>query len=141
MYQPSPANTRHERFADQVARTLRTRLPVGSVLSKPRLVGVSGHPIEFPLGVVLPNDGGIRVVQPIGVSDDKCVDWGYIHQSYGKLADLKRATATAVHNRVVVMEQGAPDDEFGRVATVLSEVARVIPYQDDAQFADLLIAA
>ncbi|WP_060280682.1 hypothetical protein [Burkholderia ubonensis] len=133
--------TRHERFAAQVARTLRTKLPPGSVLSKPRLTGVSGHQIEFPLGVVLPDDGGIRVVQPIGVSDDKRIDWGYIYQSYGKLADLKKATAQAVHNRVVVMEQGASADEFGRAATVLSEAARVLSYEDDKEFADLLMAA
>lgn len=82
-----------------------------------------------------------RVVQPIGVSDDRRVDWGYIYQSYGKLADLKKATAQAVHNRVVVMEQGASADEFGRAATVLSEAARVVSYEDDKEFADLLMAA
>ncbi|WP_254367056.1 hypothetical protein [Paraburkholderia sp. NMBU_R16] len=80
-------------------------------------------------------------MQPIGVSDDRRVDWGYIYQSYGKLADLKKATAQAVHNRVVVMEQGASADEFGRAATVLSEAARVVSYQDDKEFADLLMAA
>ncbi|MBN9092038.1 MULTISPECIES: hypothetical protein [Pandoraea] len=133
--------TRQERFASQVARTLRTKLPPGSVISKPRLTGISGHQIEFPLGVLLPGDGGIRAVQPIGVSDDHRIDWGYVYQSYGKLSDLKKATARNVHNRVVVIEPGAPQDEFGRAATVLSEAARVLTFANGDEFTELLMAA
>ncbi|WP_258180843.1 hypothetical protein [Burkholderia multivorans] len=133
--------SRHERFAAQVAKNLRADLPKGSVVSKPRLVGVSGHQIEFPIGIVTKDAGNIVVVQPIGVSEDSRVDWGYIYQSYGKLVDLKKATPKDIHNRVVVMEPGAPQDEFGRAATVLSEAARVITFENRARFADALLGA
>lgn len=133
--------SRHERFAAQVAKNLRAELPRGSVVSKPRLVGVSGHQIEFPIGVVTQEAGHIIIVQPIGVSEDHRVDWGYVYQSYGKLADLKKATPKEVQNRVVVMEPGAPKEEFGRAATVLSETARVLTFVDHSQFAKTLLAA
>jgi hypothetical protein len=133
--------SRHERFAAQVSKSLRLQLPVGSVVSKPRLAGISGHQIEFPLGILLPGAGGIRAVQPIGVTEDHRIDWGYVYQSYGKLADLKKATATDLNNRVVVIEKGAAREEFGRAATVLSEAARVITFEDNEQFVELLLAA
>lgn len=132
--------TRQERFTSQVAKILKAKLPVGSVISKPKLAGVSGHQIEFPLGVVLPN-GGIRAVQPIGVSDDRRVDWGYIYQSYGKLVDLKKATSPHFNNRIVVMEEGASEEEFGRAVTVLSEAARVLMFHDNRSFTEELMAA
>ncbi|WP_018435321.1 hypothetical protein [Paraburkholderia atlantica] len=133
--------TRHERFAAQVAKTLRSRLPLGSVVSKPRLAGISGHQIEFPLGVLLPGSRGIRAVQPIGITEDHRIDWGYVYQSYGKLADLKKASAADIDNRVVVIERGAAKDEFGKAATVLSEAARVLTFDDNETFAELLLAA
>jgi hypothetical protein len=132
--------TRQERFATQVAKTLKAKLPLGSVISKPKLTGVSGHQIEFPLGVLLPN-GDVRAVQPIGVSDDHRVDWGYIYQSYGKLIDLKKASAKCYSNRIVVMEEGAPNDEFGRAVTVLSEAAKVLTFRENRSFAEDLMAA
>lgn len=132
--------TRQERFATQVWRTLKEKLPPGSVVAKPRMEGVSGHQIEFPFGIILPNSMGIRAVQPIGISDDHRIDWGYVYQSYGKLSDLKKATPADVANRVVVMEGGASDAEFGKAATVLSESAKVLLYQDDEQFAELMAA-
>lgn len=132
--------TRQERFTSQVAKTLRSKLPEGSVVSKPKLSGISGHQIEFPLGVLLPG-GGIRAVQPIGASDDHRVDWGYVYQSYGKLADLKKASSDDYNNRIVVMERGASNDEFGRAVTVLSSAARVLMFEDAKSFTDALIAA
>lgn len=133
--------TRQERFASQVAKTLRAKLPTGSVVTKPRLQGVSGHQIEFPLGILLPGGTGIRAVQPVGVSDDHRVDWGHVYQSFGKLSDLKRASADGFQNRVVVMESGASNEEFGRATTVLADAARVLLYEDSSSFAKELMAA
>lgn len=133
--------TRQDRFASQVAKTLRSTLPIGSVLTKPRLLGVSGHQIEFPLGVLLPGGTGIRAIQPIGVSEDHRVDWGYVYQSFGKLSDLKRASAKGFANRIVVMESGATNDDFGRATTVLAEAAPVLLYEDSSNFAEELLAA
>lgn len=132
--------TRQERFATQVAKTLKSKLPIGSVVTKPKLSGISGHQIEFPLGVLLPN-GGIRAIQPIGVSEERRVDWGYIYQSYGKLIDLKKASADDYINRIVVMEEGSSKEEFGRAVTVLSEAARVLMYDDNRKFTEALLAA
>lgn len=133
--------TRQERFAAQVAKTLRAKLPANTVVTKPRLPGVSGHQIEFPLGILLPNGGGICAIQPVGVSDDHRVDWGHVYQSFGKLSDLKRASAEGFPNRVVVMEVGASNEEFGRATTVLSEAARVLLFEDSRDFAEELLAA
>lgn len=131
--------TRQERFATQVARSLRLHLPEGSIVSKPKLLGVSGHQIEFPLGVLLPH-GGIRAIQPIGVSDEHTIDWGYLYQSSGKLVDFKKASTPDVNNRVVVLEDGAPAEELGRAATVLSDSARVLIFNGSREFADMLLA-
>ena len=131
--------TRQERFATAVAKSLKANLPKGTVLAKPRLTGVSGHQIEFPIGVMLPG-GGLRVVQPIGISDEHTIDWGYIYQSSGKLLDLKRASRE-IDNRVVIMEEGASLEESSRAATVLAESARVLTFSDSQKFAQSLIAA
>jgi hypothetical protein len=96
------------------------------VVNKPKLHGISGHAIEFPLGIVLAQ--GIRAVQPIGASEQHRLDWGYIYQSYGKLMDLKKASAKDFGNRIVVIEASAAQDELGRASTVLSEAAPVILY-------------
>lgn len=132
--------SRQERFATQVAKSLKAVLPPGSVVTKPKMTGSSGHQIEFPFGVRLPN-GVVRAIQPIGTSDDHKVDWGYVYQSFGKLSDLKRASPKNADNRVVVMETGASQEEFGRAATVLSESARVILFADTKDFANQLMAA
>lgn len=134
--------TRQERFARHLAQALKAHLPSGSVISKPKLHGISGHAMEFPLGLLLPQ-GGIRAVQPIGVSEQQGLDWGYIYQSYGKLMDLKKASADDYRNRVVVMQTGADPEELGRASTVLAEAAPVLLYdaQSDSDLAQQLLAA
>lgn len=135
-------HTKQERFAQHLAQALKAHLPKGSLISKPRLHGISGHVIEFPLGLLLPQ-GGIRAVQPIGVSEQQSLDWGYIYQSYGKLMDLKKASADDFHNRIVVIEAGANPEELGRASTVLAEVAPVLLHgiQTDLSLTQQLLAA
>lgn len=133
--------TRQDSFAAIVAKTLRTTLPADRVLLKPKLLGASGHQMEFPLGIVLPT-GNIRAVQPIGVTEDNGVDWSYIYQSAGKLSDLQKASADDFNNRVVIMEQGAANDEFSRAMTMLAPVSRIVIYNASNQgLAQELLAA
>lgn len=132
--------TRQERFSAQVARTLREQLLPGMLVFKPRLVGVSGHQIEFPLGILLKDSNMIRAIQPISLTEEHRLDWGFIYQSYGKLVDLKKATASDADNRLVIIERGASNDEYARAASVLSEAARVLPYVDGPNLA-LSVAA
>ncbi len=132
--------TRQERFTQQLASALKSQLPLGAVVNKPKLHGISGHAIEFPLGIVLAQ--GIRAVQPIGASEQHRLDWGYIYQSYGKLMDLKKASAKDFGNRIVVIEASAAQDELGRASTVLSEAAPVILYSGSSpMLAAQLLAA
>jgi len=129
--------TQQERFASRVGRTLRNRSDIG-VISKPKLTGASGHQIEFPLGIKVGNEF-VRAIQTVGVSENGHMDWNFIYQSFGKLNDLKKASNPDADNRLVVIERGAPRDEFGKAVTVLSEAARVIEFSDTSEF--VLLAA
>src|SRR5690606_8146367 len=104
--------TQQERFASRVRRTLQNRSEA-EVITKARLTGASGHQIEFPLGIRIGNDF-VRAIQTIGVAENGHMDWNFIYQSFGKLNDLKRASSENIDNRLVVIERGAPRDEFGK---------------------------
>lgn len=129
-----------DKFATRVHKTLKRRIADNRIISKPKLVGASGRQIEFPLGVVVDNGSFIRAIQTIGVSENRRMDWGYIYQSLGKLTDLKKASSIDSNNRLVIIEGGAPKDEFSRAATALSDVARVLEFSDSDMLAELVAA-
>ena len=109
------------------------------LVTKPKLVGASGRQIEFPLGILL-NDSHVRAIQTTGVSKEHRMDWNYVSQSLGKLTDLKKASSPHLDNRLVIIEEGAPQDEHNRAVSVLSDVARVLDFQDNDAFIELVAA-
>lgn len=131
--------TQQERFASRVRQVLRRKVADDRIVSKPKLIGASGRQIEFPLGIRV-GDSFVRAIQTVGVSESRRMDWGHIYQSLGKLTDLKKASNKNADNRLVVIEGGAPQDEFSRAVTVLSDVARVVEFSDNGDFTNLVAA-
>lgn len=131
--------TQQERFASRVGRVLRRKVADDRIVSKPKLIGASGRQIEFPLGIRV-GDSFVRAIQTVGTSENRGMDWAHIYQSLGKLTDLKKASHRDADNRLVVIEGGAPQEEFSRAVTVLADVARVVEFSDTVDFAELVAA-
>jgi hypothetical protein len=87
--------------------------------------GIVGHTVEFPIAVESANDS-LFLVEPIALVSGKKIDWGRVHQVYGKLADVKQADNR--NKRVVVIQSGATEAKFGRVATLLAQTAEVTTF-------------
>lgn len=112
----------HIRFRAMVEKTLTVAAGRDRVRSAYRVQGISGHWIEFPL-VLQPSPESIWLIEPIALLNGEKIDWGRVHQAYGKLSDVKQAESSS--NRLVVFEDGAPDIEFGRAATLLAQTADI----------------
>jgi hypothetical protein len=112
----------HIRFRALVEKTLIAAAGRERVKGAYRVQGISGHWIEFPLSLQ-PHEDDVWLIEPIALSSGERVDWGRVHQAYGKLSDAKQAQES-VH-RLVVLEDGAPEVEFGRAATLLAQTAQV----------------
>jgi hypothetical protein len=90
-----------------------------------KALGMSGHFAEFPFAIRAAGDK-ICLIEPISLLDGERVDWGRVHQVYGKLADVKQADDQS--KRLVVFEAGASETEFGRAATLLAQTAEITTY-------------
>ncbi|QYD70357.1 DUF1828 domain-containing protein [Paraburkholderia edwinii] len=112
----------HIRFRSLVEKTLAGSVGQGRIKTGYRVIGISGHAVEFPLALRSANDS-IFLIEPIALLSGEKIDWGRVHQVYGKLADVKQADS--VTNRVVVFEDGAGAAEFGRAATLLAQNAEI----------------
>jgi hypothetical protein len=130
-WQPS---SRQERFATKVQKALIQQLGERLIL-KYRVLGSSGHQLEFPLGIATADF--VRAVQPVGLMDDGRPDWSFVYQCFGKFGDLAQVSAPEADNRLVIVEAGnGPDWE--QAVSLLSGNARVIQYLRDE---DLRLAA
>lgn len=88
-----------------------------------RLLGASGHQLEFPF-VIDPDRESPICVQTIALRDGKA-NWSSIYQTVGKMADIKNAAGSI--RRKVILEAG--DEAANRQAAVaLAETASVIIY-------------
>lgn len=93
--------------------------------------GVSGHQLEFPFVIDLP-DTGRHFIQPVA-SGDEHIDWGNVYRAGGKMLDLKSAGADE-HQRVVVIEDIPGDGELGKAITFLSVTTSVLMFSHRAQW-------
>lgn len=87
--------------------------------------GVSGHQIEIPFVIDLPNTGR-HYIQPIA-SGDGHVDWSNVYRAGGKMLDLKSAGADD-NQRIVVIEDTPGDEELGKAITFLSVTTSVLMF-------------
>lgn len=109
------------RFRDQVIAELSAQIGMQRILTSARVKGMSGHLIEFPLGVIL-NSGDTCYVQPIALNNGN-IDWPLIWQAHGKFFDLKALSDDS--QRLAIVEDGAPSEDFGKAATLLTHAAPV----------------
>lgn len=121
-----------ERFSSKIQKALVRRLGSEKVLLKCKLSGVSGHQLEFPLGIV--RDGYVQAVQPIGLTEDGRQDWGFVYQCFGKFSDLKHLSSIQADNRLIIMEASNTDD-WRQAASMLANSARVLAYTSDVDLA------
>jgi hypothetical protein len=115
----------HVRFRSLVEKVLVASVGKDRVKTGYKTPGISGHVAEFPFAIKAASDR-ICLIEPISLLDGKRLDWGRIHQVYGKLADVKQADDQS--KRLVVFETGASDTEFGRAATLLAQTAEITTY-------------
>jgi hypothetical protein len=95
--------------------------------------GVSGHQLEFPFVIDLP-DSGRHFIQPVA-SGDEHIDWSNVYKAGGKMLNLKSAGADE-HQRIVVIEDIPGDQELGKAMTLLSVTTSVLLFSHRAQWLD-----
>lgn len=119
-----------ERFTQIVGRELQA--VTGERLQRGVSVqGVSGHQLEIPFVIDLPNTGR-HYIQPVGSRDDH-VDWNNVYRAGGKMLDLKSAGADE-YQRIVVIEDLPGDEELGKAITFLSVTTSVLLFSHRAQW-------
>lgn len=128
----------HLRFRALVERVLIKFAGRDRVKHAYRVQGISGHTVEFSLALQ-PAVDSICLIEPIALIDQKKVDWARVHQAYGRLSDVKQADADA--GRLVVFEDGATAQEFGRAATLLAQTAHVATIRELPQWTAKFMAA
>lgn len=108
-----------EKFKSIVFKELSAQLGAERIIRSARIQAASGNIIEFPIGVKR-KDGLISYVQPIAMENEK-FNWGVVYQAHGKFFDVK--ATSEINNRIAIIEDGAPEAEFGRVAHFLGDAA------------------
>ncbi len=114
------------RFRAMVEKLLFANIDKKRIIKPYKVQGMSGHVVEFPFAIKTRQDN-LLFIEPIALSNEK-VDWGHIYQIHGKLSDVKQADA--VNERLVIFEDNAPQVDFGRAATLLSQTASILTFSD-----------
>ncbi|GAA4400463.1 DUF1828 domain-containing protein [Quisquiliibacterium transsilvanicum] len=113
-----------ERFVKQVAAEIE-RVAPQRLLHSPKVVGFSGHQLEFPLGVEL-SDSGIVYIQTVAAVNDE-LDWSTVYRTAGKMTDIREA-GIASDRRVVVIDDRSAIDDIPRAMTLLGTSATVLEF-------------
>lgn len=113
-----------ESFVQSVAGVLESALG-DKLLRNVEVTGASGHQIEIPLAVRLPDD--LVYVQPVATTDENTIDWKGVYASYGRMVDLKNAGIDGT-SRLVVMEDAGNDEQFKFALRMLTETSSVVTY-------------
>jgi hypothetical protein len=111
-------------FTELVAEEIKAIAPE-KVRRSVTVIGVSGHQIEFPIGVALP-DRSIAFVQPIS-SDGRHIDWAAVYRATGKMTDIQQAGIDA-DRRLIVLDDSSARDDAARAITLLHTSATVLPF-------------
>lgn len=113
-----------ERFTEIVAKELESVAP-NRVQRNVMAIGISGHQLEFPLGLKLP-DQTTAYIQTIA-ADAGRLNWGVVQRATGKMVDLQQ-TGLSPHLRLVVIDDEDNLSEASRAITLLSTNATVLPF-------------
>lgn len=115
------------KFQAIVVQELEAQFGMERVIRQAKVQGASGHTIEFPAAVIIPNSRFPIYVQPVALDNDK-INWPAVYEFHGKLFDVK--IASDLKNRIAVIEKGATSLDLGRAANFLGNAARVITLDD-----------
>lgn len=110
------------RFRKQVEQALSDLVGPDELIKSPKVLGMSGHELEFPFAVRSPA-GRLAYIEPIATQDNHRLDWSHIYQASGKMSDIKMADEISA--RVVVLEKTDLPSDYGKAATLLSQYAQV----------------
>ena len=109
------------RFNNMVASILTEVAGKDNVLKSYKATGISGHEVKFPFAVR--TDKRFIIIEPIAILDTKQIDWSHVYKTFGKMTDVKQSDS--VNRRIVVIEDGASQSDFGKASTILSQSANV----------------
>lgn len=127
---------RNETFLKNVTIALESRL--GSrVLKAVEVKGASGHQLEIPLAIQMPNE--TIFVEPVAATDDDDINWKNVYSSYGRMIDLKRANLDGV-TRMIVLEDASNEEQFQFALNMLTETSSVLRYSKLHEWAKKLAA-
>lgn len=119
------------KFSAMILRELRAQLGADRVIQQARVMGVSGHVIEFPAAVEQEN-GQLVYVQPVAL-DNRRVSWPAIYEFHGKLFDLK--IASQMQNRVSIIQADAVNPaEFDKARDFLANASTVYTSTEISDF-------
>lgn len=93
------------------------------------ITGASGHQLRFPFAL----DAGtptMQVIQPIPTLESGVASWQKVYESIGKMTELKKSELKC--RSTVILERPASKKDAGEVKLALSEVARIITYNNDS---------
>ena len=112
------------RFRTMVEKILIKQYESQSVLKSIKVVGISGHSATFPFAVKL-KDGNSCLIDTLASSNGK-LDWSHVYHLAGKMTDVKQADVGS--KRLVIIEDGVDQLEFGRASSLLSQSTNIQTY-------------
>lgn len=115
------------KFRALVEKLLIQELGKDRVIKSIRTKGISGHTVEFPLAIKSKSGSSLYYIEPIALSESK-IDWSHVYQIHGKFSDVKQADED--NNRLIIFENGANEEDFGRAATLLSQTASICKFSE-----------
>lgn len=127
---------RNETFLENVTLALESRLG-NRVVRAAHVRGASGHQLEIPLAVQLPDQ--TIYIEPVAATEDDEVNWKNVYSSYGRMMDLKRANIEGTA-RLIVLEDASNEEQFQYALNVLHETSSVLRYSSLPEWTRKLVA-
>ncbi|WP_459615029.1 DUF1828 domain-containing protein [Bordetella sp. 2513F-2] len=123
------------RFRSQVGRTLADAVGANRMVKGAKAHGSSGHTADFAFAVRAARSTSLTYVEPIALKAGRKIDWTQVYQTHGKMSDVKMADAR--NGRLVILEDGAPAEEFQKAVAILEQSAVVRPLARTRDWAEL----
>jgi len=111
------------RFRARVGRALAEGVGANRMVKGARAKGSSGHTADFAFAVRAAGSTALTYIEPIALKAGKKMDWTHVYQTHGKMSDVKMADAR--NSRMVILEDGAPAEEFRKAVAILEQSATV----------------
>jgi len=101
-----------------------------------RLVGMSGHQIEFPF--LISSDSGPRYLDTVSMTDDR-PDWAGAYRAFGRMMDVDWSAINGVKNFIVI-EDSVDNPAVQQAITFLARAATVLRFSSMPKWIGMLAA-